>query len=79
MPRSPDSIFPVAQQHASVAQWIERLPPEQKAEGSIPFRGTSKKVPQSLRNLFLYLFPAHDLTALRPAALLPSRPAARLR
>src|SRR5699024_11385950 len=38
----PDSIFPVAKQPASVAQWIERLPPEQKAEGSIPFRGTNE-------------------------------------
>jgi hypothetical protein len=25
---------------ARVAQWIERLPPEQKVEGSIPFAGT---------------------------------------
>ena len=25
---------------APVAQWIERLPPEQKVEGPIPFRGT---------------------------------------
>ena len=25
---------------AHVAQWIERLPPEQKVEGSIPFAGT---------------------------------------
>ena len=28
-------------QSASVAQWIERLPPEQKAVGSIPIGGTS--------------------------------------
>ena len=29
-----------ADSFARVAQWIERLPPEQKVEGSIPFAGT---------------------------------------
>ncbi len=28
---------------APVAQWIERLPPEQKVEGPIPFRGTPQR------------------------------------
>jgi hypothetical protein len=36
---NPDKVTQ-ADSFARVAQWIERLPPEQKVEGSIPFAGT---------------------------------------
>ncbi len=34
---------------APVAQWIERLPPEQKVAGSNPVRGTSREPPPDPR------------------------------
>ncbi len=55
---------------ALVAQWIERLSPEQKAEGSIPFEGTNGKTRTSSGAGLV--FSSHPRFSTQPRAEAPS-------